>query len=337
MRLELTAFTRRGAALAARLAEELTRRGHQAACTREAGASAAEWTAQAFGRAQGLIFVGATGIAVRSIAPHLRHKSTDPAVVVVDEGGQFAIPILSGHLGGANDLAREIAALMGGQAVITTATDVNGAFAVDQWARAQGLAVYNPEKIVDVSSALLEGKAVSLWSRWPIAGERPAGVLDGERETADVVVDWYRPERDALWLCPRTLRAGVGCRRGTGAGAIRALLDAVLSGERLSPLGLEAVCSIDLKGDEPGLLTLCGELGFPLTTYTAQELEAVPGEFSASPFVAEITGVDNVCERAALAAGGVLLRKKTALNGVTLALAGREPPLTWNTDGRMLP
>ena len=208
MRLELTAFTRRGAALAARLAEELTRRGHQAACTRGAGESAADWTAQAFGRAQGLIFVGAAGIAVRSIAPHLRHKSTDPAVVVVDERGQFAIPILSGHLGGANDLAREIAALLGGQAVITTATDVNGAFAVDQWARAQGLAVCNPEKIVDVSSALLEGKAVSLWSRWPIAGVRPAGVSDGEREAADVAVDWYRPERDALWLCPRTLRAG---------------------------------------------------------------------------------------------------------------------------------
>ena len=139
MRLELTAFTRRGTALAARLAEELTRRGHQAACTRSAGESAAEWGApRPSAGAQGLIFVGAAGIAVRSIAPHLRHKSTDPAVVVVDEGGQFAIPILSGHLGGANDLAREIAALMGGQAVITTATDVNGAFAVDQWARARG-------------------------------------------------------------------------------------------------------------------------------------------------------------------------------------------------------
>ena len=191
--------------------------------------------------------------------------------------------------------------------------------------------------LVDVSSALLEGKLVSLWSRWPIAGERPAGLLAGERETADVVVDWYRPERDALWLCPRTLRAGVGCRRGTGAGAIRALLEAVLRGERLPLAALEAVCSIDLKGDEPGLLALCGELGLPLTTYTAQELEAVPGTFSASPFVAEITGVDNVCERAALEAGGVLLRKKTAQNGVTLALAGREPHLNWNTDGRMLP
>ena len=84
------------------------------------------------------------------------------------------------------------------------------------------MAVCNPEKIVNVSSALLEGKAVSLWSRWPIAGERPAGLSGAERERADVVVDWYRPEQIALWLCPRTLRAGVGCRRGTGADTIRA-------------------------------------------------------------------------------------------------------------------
>ena len=118
---------------------------------------------------------------------------------------------------------------------------------------------------------------------------------------------------------------------------IRALLNTVLRGERLSPLGLEAVCSIDLKQDEPGLLALCEALELPLAAYTAQELAAVPGEFTPSPFVENITGVDNVCERAALAEGGVLLRKKTAQNGVTLALAGREPYLSWNTDGRNAP
>lgn len=337
MNLELIAFTARGNGLAARLAAALTRQGHQAACTRTKNQTAAEWTAEAFPRAQGLIFVGAAGIAVRSIAPHLRHKSSDPAVVVVDEKGQFAIPILSGHLGGANDLAREIAGALGGQAVITTATDVNGAFSADQWARAQGLAVCNPEKIVDVSSALLAGRTVSLWSRWSIAGERPAGLIQGTRESADVVVDWYAPEGSALWLCPKTLRAGVGCKRGTEAGAIRALLDRVLAAACLPRAALAAVCSLDLKGDEPGLLALCGTLGLPLTTYTAQELAAVPGEFSTSPFVEKITGVDNVCERAALAAGGVLLWKKTAQNGVTLALAGREPRLNWNTDRRILP
>ena len=337
MKLELIAFTAQGAVLAARLAQALSQRGHQAACTRTKNQTAAEWTAAAFDRAQGLIFVGAAGIAVRSIAPWLRHKSRDPAVVVVDEGGQFAIPILSGHLGGANDLAREIAALLGGQAVITTATDVSGEFAVDQWARRQGLIVCNPENIVDVSSALLAGRTVTFWSRWPIAGELPAGLVWGEREASDVVTDWYAPRETALWLCPKTLRAGVGCRRGTKVETIRALLNTVLRGERLSPLGLEAVCSIDLKQDEPGLLALCEALELPLAAYTAQELAAVPGEFTPSPFVENITGVDNVCERAALAEGGVLLRKKTAQNGVTLALAGREPYLSWNTDGRNAP
>ncbi len=98
MKLELIAFTQRGNALALRLAETLSGRGHQAACTR-GGLKAEEWAGRAFSRSNGLIFVGATGIAVRAIAPYLRHKSTDPAVVVVDEGGQFVIPILSGHLG----------------------------------------------------------------------------------------------------------------------------------------------------------------------------------------------------------------------------------------------
>ena len=142
MKLELIAFTQRGNALAEQLAKTLSDHGHQAAYTRD-GLKAEAWAERAFSRSEGLIFVGATGIAVRSIAPHLRHKSTDPAVIVVDEGGQFVIPILSGHLGGANDLAREIATLIGAVPVITTATDVNGVFAVDQWARRQGLMVCN--------------------------------------------------------------------------------------------------------------------------------------------------------------------------------------------------
>ena len=342
MRLELIAFTARGNALAQRLAEDLNRAGHSAACTRRAGQRAGEWAEAAFARSQGLIFVGAAGIAVRSIAPLLRRKSQDPAVVVVDEGGRFAVPILSGHLGGANDLAREIAALLGGQAVITTATDVSGVFAVDQWARRQGLFVHNPEQIVEISAALLAGEQVSLWSRWPISGKMPAGLVWAERERADVVVD-FGPVPPAaggprpLHLCPRTLRLGMGCRKGAALEAIRALALAVLE-QAGGPLqAVEAVCTIDLKRDEPGLLAFCGALELPLITYSAGELAQVPGDFTPSPFVEKVTGVDNVCERSALAEGGVLLVGKTAQNGVTAALAGREPRLTWNTDGRNHP
>lgn len=164
--------------------------------------------------------MGATGIAVRSIAPHLRHKSTDRRWSWWTEGGQFVIPILSGHLGGANDLAREIAALTGAVPVITTATDVNGVFAVDQWARRQGLMVCNPEKILSVSSRLLAGETVGFFSAWPIAGEVPAGLCPVSQEEAQVVLDLHRPVGDALWLCPKGVRVGMGLpERYSGGGS----------------------------------------------------------------------------------------------------------------------
>lgn len=328
MKLELIAFTQRGNNLARHLAGSLSDHGHQAACTRD-GLKAEEWAARAFSRSDGLIFVGATGIAVRSIAPHLHHKSTDPAVVVVDEGGQFVIPILSGHLGGANDLAREIAALIGAVPVITTATDVNGVFAVDQWARRQGLLVCNPERILSISSRLLARETVGFFSAWPIAGELPAGLHPASREDAQVVLDLHRPEGDALWLCPKGVRVGMGCRRGTPVATLRVLLEEVLTEEGIPQNAVCALCTIDLKKDERGLQELAGELGVPLTTYSAQELAQVPGDFTPSPFVEQITGVDNVCERAALASGGTLLRKKTAKDGATVALALEELHLTW--------
>ena len=168
MRVELIAFTARGNALAERLAAELTGAGCPAACTRE-GLRVEEWAARAFGRSEALVFVGAAGIAVRAIAPCLRHKSTDPAVVVVDEAGRYAVPILSGHLGGANDLARRIAALTGAEAVLTTATDVNGVFAADQWARRQGLLVPWPERILGCPPACWRGRRCPSGpgGRWP--------------------------------------------------------------------------------------------------------------------------------------------------------------------------
>ena len=332
MKLELIAFTQRGNNLARHLAEALSGHGHQAACTRD-GLKADAWAARAFSRSDGLIFVGATGIAVRSIAPHLRHKSTDPAVVVVDEGGQFVIPILSGHLGGANDLAREMAALIGAVPIITTATDVNGVFAVDQWARRQGLLVCNPERILSVSSRLLARETVGVFSAWPIAGELPAGLCMVSQEEAQVVLDLYRPEGDALWLCPKGIRVGMGCRRGTPETALRALLEEVLTQEGIPQKAVSALCTIDLKKDEGGLQELAQELDVPLTTYSAQELAQVPGDFTPSPFVEQITGVDNVCERAALACGGTLLRHKTAKDGATVALALEELHLTWEEHG----
>ena len=146
------AFTEKGMALAHRLARALP--GSVSRCG-AGGVRLAEWTGTQFAQADALIFVGAVGIAVRAIAPHLKSKTTDPAVVVLDECGRFAVPLLSGHLGGANALARALAEACGAIPVITTATDANGVFAVDEWAKAQGCAVLEPERIKLVSGALL--------------------------------------------------------------------------------------------------------------------------------------------------------------------------------------
>ena len=149
------AFTAKGEALAHRLAEALP--GSVSRCGGDVTLKG--WTAEHFAQDEALIFVGAVG----------------PAVVVVDEGGNFAVPLLSGHLGGANALARALAKACGAVPVITTATDVNGLFAVDLWAKAQNCAVLEPERIKRVSGALLAGQTVRYWSPWPVAGEAPAG------------------------------------------------------------------------------------------------------------------------------------------------------------------
>lgn len=319
MNLRLLAFTDRGEALARRLAGDLPG-GRAERCGRPLGLEA--WTAEAFSRADGLIFIGAAGIAVRAIAPHVRHKTADPAVVVVDEAGRFAVPILSGHLGGANDLARKIAALCGAEPVITTATDVHGLFAVDEWARRQGCRVANPAAIKTVSSRILAGETVGVCSPWPVAGTPPPGVVPAEAEDCHVLLTVRREAGDALRLVPAVAVLGVGCRKGTTRAALEDAFSRLLEGSGLDPLAFYKACSIDLKAEEPGLKAFCRAHGLPLETFSAQALRAAEGVFSPSDFVLGVTGVDNVCERsAALGSGGRLHVKKQAGNGVTMAVA----------------
>ena len=333
MKLRYLAFSDRGEALAGRLAEALG--GEAFRCNRPF--SLAEWTGEAFAQAQGLVFVGAAGIAVRAIAPFVKSKVSDPAVVVVDECGRFAVPILSGHLGGANDLARTIAAVCGATAVVTTATDANGVFAVDEWAKRQDCRVLDPGKIKEISSAVLAGKTVRVFSPWPIAGKCPAGVTLAESlEDCDVRLDFLVSEGDALRLVPRVLTLGIGCRRGTSRETLEDAFAALLTRSGVSAEAVCAAASIDLKREEAGLLAFCEAHGWPCRFFSAGELEAAPGAFTSSGFVKEVTGVDNVCERSAvLSSGGTLYWKKSAGNGVTMALARRPyaPDWRWRNDG----
>mgnify|MGYP004473207463 FL=1 len=326
------AFTARGLALAQRLA---------AACPGSVarggadGVPLADWTARQFAQSDALIFVGAAGIAVRAIAPHCRSKAADPAVVVLDEGGQFAIPLLSGHLGGANDLARRLADICGAVPVITTATDANGVFAVDEWAKRQRCTVLEPERIKRVSGALLAGETVRYSADWPIAGTPPQGVAPAaDAAQADFALTLH-PQDGALHIVPYIAVLGVGCKRGTTQTTLEAVFANFCEECSLAPQAVAAAASIDLKQDEAGLTAFCAAHGWQMDFYTADALRRVPGSFTASRFVQGITGVDNVCERAAvLASGGVLYTPKWARGGVTFAVALRPfaPNWRWKDD-----
>lgn len=324
-------FTARGKALSERLCAAL---GGAAACTRDAPApTLSGWTAENFPRKRALVYVGAAGIAVRAIAPYLRSKAVDPAVVAVDECGRFAVPLASGHLGGANDLARQIAALTGGTAVVTTATDLNGAFAVDEWARRQDCAVIHPEAIKSVSAKILAGEAVRVYSAFPVAGDPPEGVALSETVRDGAAPDvWLDVRRHApLSLAPRILTLGVGCRRGTDAATLERRFAALCGTFGLWPEAFRAAATIDIKAEEPGLLAFCAGRGWALRTFGADELRRVPGTFAASAFVESQTGVDNVCERAAvLLSQGDLLVGKHAGEGVTLAVAQAPLSMDWS-------
>ncbi len=321
--IAFTAFTGRGRTLAAQLAAAL---GGE---LREEGTSLDAWTEESFRTHEALVFVGAAGIAVRAAAPHLQSKALDPAVVAVDEAGRWAIPLLSGHLGGANELARRIAAVTGGEAVITTATDLRGLFAVDLWAKKQGMTVLQPERIKTVSAKLLRGGEIMIDCPRPVSGLPPERVSAGE--AGDVRVS-YRPEGSgALQLVPRVLSLGVGCRRGVSAGTLEAAFADFCRERRICPEAVEQAATIALKRDEEGLLAFCAARGWPLRFYETGRLQAAEGAFTPSAFVERTVGVDNVCERAAvLASEGVLIEKKYARSGVSFALAERAREYDWS-------
>lgn len=339
--LAFIAFTERACMLACELAAKMRERGMDAKVAGPAryaerlGIDAYEsldsWTAEHFESSDALVFVSAAGIAVRAIAPHVKDKFSDPAVVQIDEAAAFVVPLLSGHVGGANDLARMLAECCGAQVAVSTATDVNGLFAVDEWAHTQGLVICERMLAKDVSAALLEGVPVGFVSDCEIEGDLPRGLTASAAESCSLGIcvgydEAATPFERTLHLVPRNVVVGAGCRRKTeSAHFARQVLD-VLAQARLSVRAVCMLASIDVKQDEVALHDFARTHECELAFFSAEELRAVEGEFSHSPFVEQTVGVGNVCERAAVLASdnGMLICSKQSLDGVTVALA-RKP------------
>ena len=287
---------------------------------------------QAFSSAYALIFWCAAGIAVRSIAPYLSHKSKDPAVLVLDEKGTHCISLLSGHMGGANALTRTVSELCGAEPVITTGTDTEHRFSVDEFARCNGLVVTDWEKAKRISADVLAGKTLKIAGLekeqcCPVEGMEEHMWTAGELpDDADV---WITSRQlpvpaQVLQLIPKDLTIGIGCRRGTSCSALQTALARFLEQTGLDARGICRITSIDRKKEEQGLIDLAAELKVPFVTYTSEELLQAPGEYPSSEFVREITGVDNVCQRSAMLGAGdgaVCLVEKTVVDGITMAAA----------------
>lgn len=325
----MISFTDRGKITAEKLKEGLLGAGHtvKAEAFADIRMSLRNYTEQHFYEKDAMIFVGAAGIAVRAIAPWVRSKETDPAVLCVDEAGRFVIPLLSGHLGGANDLAMLAAEILGAEPVITTATDLRQAFAVDVFAKKNQLTILNLKTAKGISAAILRGERVGLFSELTILGDMPPELSPEEPQRYNIVIadgtgergkallrkaeeTWTkRPQYDTdeygtrlLVLAARRAVLGLGCRRGASNRQVREAAETALREAKVSFLELSGIATIDRKKDEPALLDLAARWRLPLLTYSAEELENVSGTYSNSDFVRQTVGIGNVCERAAVLA-----------------------------------
>ena len=303
-----------------------------------------------WGRAA-FIFIGAAGIAVRYIATWVKDKFTDSPVLVLDEKGQYVIPLLSGHIGGAVSLADEIGQRTGAVPVHTTATDVQGKFAADVFAEENGLLITDRKMAKEISAAVLEEERIACYiksSRYRVCGRVPENLFicrtlsetnayryriiisdddvreKDEKGSSQPHAEDVRKE-GTLLLKPKNITAGIGCRKGISEELLEEGLSRILKLHGLEIGQVERIASIDLKKEEEALLALSEKYQIPFFTYTADDLGKIPGVTSGSEFVKKTTGVDNVCERAALLCceNGTLVQGKCIRDGMTAALARR--------------
>ena len=330
----IVGFTRKGCGIAERISNVLgedvcrvfSKTSADITGTERIECSMNEWTCKAFETSDAVIFVGAAGIAVRYIAPFLKNKGVDPAVIVVDDMGSFVVPIVSGHIGGANALAKRIASGIGAIPVITTATDRNGKFSVDSFAVENDMHIGSMALAKDISAAILDGRQVGLFTEVHLTNT-PSELTECDNGELGIFIsprDVKGPFIKCLKLTPRCHVLGIGSRKGISAEDMERFISDVLRNEEIAIESVRAIGSIDLKKDEGCIIEFGKKYRIPCEFFTSEELAALPDiGYTGSEKVRSVTGVDNVCERAAmmLSRDGALLVKKISKEGKTLSIS----------------
>ncbi len=278
-----------------------------------------------FSRYKYIAFISSTGIAVRLCAPFLVHKTIDPAIAVVDDLGRFSISLVSGHLGGANELALKLSEVLDCQPVITTASDGRGIQSVDMFAKFNGLFIESLEDAKKITAMMLEHKGIRLESEVRLQPDY-GNISDTDYEAVIIVSsrEWISEEKPHCILRPRNLNLGIGCRRGKTREEILGAINEVFEKYNLSTKSIKAVGTVDIKSDEAGIIDACKELGCTMSVYGREDIGKIQGMFAASEFVKSQIGVTSVCEPCAHLLGGKLIVPKTAVNGITIAVTREE-------------
>lgn len=306
---------------------------------------------RAFSRFDALVFISAAGIAVRTIAPFIRDKTADPAVVAVDETGKFVVSLLSGHLGGANRLAREIASVIKGTAVVTTATELHGLPCIEDVARKFSLSIDGKEAIKALNSAILDAEKVLIadankerrealkraFGKFSVFvfSKTLSTLASGQRISAAAVItnlERYTVPRalrsKTLVLRPRDVVVGIGCRSGTTEEEISRAVKKVFRKAGLSTLSIRNIATAEIKRGEQGLIRYAGKRGLGIEYFSSKEINRVDPPSGVSLAAVKNAGLVAVAEPAALLSSGAkyLCVRKTKTKKVTVAVA--EAPFT---------
>jgi len=289
-----------------------------------------------FNKYEKIVFIMALGIVVRTIAPLIKSKMSDPAVIVMDEKGKYVISVLSGHVGGANKASKEIAKIIGGIPVITTSTDVNNVISFDVFAAENNCQIENLGNLKYISAELVNGGKITLYSDCKINGSVPDNIdlistFSNDNLFRHLVVLSNRtvitPKAGkVLYVRPKNLVLGIGCKRNTSKEQIKIAIIDLMNKNNKSLKSIKCLVTIDLKNDEQGLLEFCNEMNIELKIIPLQDIKNIEENYTCSDFVKGKVGVASVAEPCSVlgSINGRLICKKTIYQGITLALSEEE-------------
>jgi len=272
-----------------------------------------------------IIFVSSTGIAVRAIAPWVKDKKEDPAVLVVDSEAKYVISLLSGHIGGANEMAEYVATCLGAHPIITTATDQLGITAPDIISRKHNLVIENMEKCKAISVQLIQGEKVAFIDQDGLI-PLPKGYVDTNQGAKyQVIVSNQKdiPKAD-LQLIRKNIVLGIGCRKNIDSTKMREYILKELDNLNINPQAVERIVSIDIKKEEECIVGLAKYLQVPFEVYSKDDINQVEEPFEGSEFVEKQVGVKGVCEPCVILSGAQIIQAKSKFEGMTLCIGKKE-------------